>query len=344
VLADVFGAAEELALETNDSLHRVQRHLFAPATHKATLDPSVHVMSAPGENRECVEIARCILAETDRGVPFDRMAVLLRSPEQYRVHLEEAFGRARIPIHFDRGTRKPDPSAARSGAARVRRGESVGATVRGVCVARRAAADDRWRAAAGAATRRALGAADEEMLPLALAAIDEPAAEVMPETLRAPWRWERLLVDAAVIGGRDRWARRLKGWEERIRLDDRETVRASNERNLIDLAHLRAFALPLLDDLAALPESATWGVWIDRLTGLAGRALRAPERVLAVLSSLNPMKDVGPVRLHEVQDVLHTRLTDLITPPAGRRYGKVLVAAIDAARGSRSMSCSYPAS
>ncbi len=334
MLADVFGAAEELALETEDSLHRVQRHLFAPATHKATLDASVHVMSAPGENRECVEIARCILAETDKGVPYDRIAVLLRSPEQYRVHLEEAFGRARIPIHFDRGTRKPDPSgrallallacaAENLSARRFAEYVSLDELPRTIDGAPPPALrpDERWVPP------------DEEMLPLALAAMDEPAAEVVPETLRAPWRWERLLVDAAVIGGRDRWARRLKGLEERIRLDDRETVRVSNERNLIDLAHLRAFALPLLDDLAALPESATWGVWIDRLTGLAGRALRAPERVLAVLSSLNPMKDVGPVRLHEVQDVLHTRLTDLITPPAGRRYGKVLVAAIDAARG-----------
>ena len=29
--------------------------------------------------------------------------------------------------------------------------------------------------------------------------------------LRAPRRWERLLVDAAVIGGRDRWRRRIRG-------------------------------------------------------------------------------------------------------------------------------------
>jgi RecB family exonuclease len=55
--------------------------------------------------------------------------------------------------------------------------------------------------------------------------------------------------------------------------------------------------------------------------------------VLAVLAALNPMKEVGPVRIDEVQDVLHERLTDLITPPSGRRYGKLLVAAIDAARG-----------
>ena len=33
-------------------------------------------------------------------------------------------------------------------------------------------------------------------------------------TLRAPWRWERLLHDAAVLGGRERWKRRLDGLED----------------------------------------------------------------------------------------------------------------------------------
>jgi len=39
-----------------------------------------------------------------------------------------------------------------------------------------------------------------------------------PDSPRAPWRWERLLVDAAVIGGRDRWRRRLDGLVREIAL------------------------------------------------------------------------------------------------------------------------------
>ncbi len=34
----------------------------------------------------------------------------------------------------------------------------------------------------------------------------------------APSAWEKLLVDAAVIGGRDRWARRLHGLEREFEL------------------------------------------------------------------------------------------------------------------------------
>ncbi len=136
-----------------------------------------------------------------------------------------------------------------------------------------------------------------------------------------------------MIGGRDRWERRLAGLEQRILLDDREAMRDSNARQLADIAQLRNFALPLLDELAALPVAATWGVWIERLSALATRALRDPDRVLGVLAALNPMCDVGPVRLFEVQGALRERLVDLVTPPSGRRYGKLLVASIDAARG-----------
>src|SRR5207244_13110060 len=33
----------------------------------------------------------------------------------------------------------------------------------------------------------------------------DPDAPVIEGALRAPWRWEHLLVEAAVIGGRHRW-------------------------------------------------------------------------------------------------------------------------------------------
>src|SRR5207245_1505934 len=66
---------------------------------------------------------------------------------------------------------------------------------------------------------------------------------------RAPWRWERLLVEASVIGGKERWAKRLGGLEEELRrrrtalVDAGEEARGQAiERQLADLAYLRAFA------------------------------------------------------------------------------------------------------
>src|SRR5204863_394292 len=51
-------------------------------------------------------------------------------------------------------------------------------------------------------------------------AVAEPDADdhpVVEGTLRAPWRWEQLLVESAVIGGKDRWSRRLNGLEAEYR-------------------------------------------------------------------------------------------------------------------------------
>src|SRR5262249_53994556 len=94
------------------SLARLQRNLFnenSNATEPAD-DEQVLIFSAPGEGRECVEVTRRVLALARDGVAFDRIAVLLRSPEQYRAPLEETFGRAGIPAHFARGARRPDPA------------------------------------------------------------------------------------------------------------------------------------------------------------------------------------------------------------------------------------------
>ncbi len=84
------------------ALANLQHHLFKEQARpiEAKPDEAVEVFSAPGEGRECIEIARRVLSLARRGVPFDRIAVLLRSPEGYRAYLEEAFTRAGIPVHY----------------------------------------------------------------------------------------------------------------------------------------------------------------------------------------------------------------------------------------------------
>jgi ATP-dependent helicase/nuclease subunit B len=123
------GRLEKLGLSTEDldqavtsreptttikagSLARLQRHLFKESFEPGppVSDDRMVIFSAPGEGRECVEITRKVLSLARGGLPFDRMAVLLRSPEQYRAPLEEAFGRANIPAHFARGAMRPAPT------------------------------------------------------------------------------------------------------------------------------------------------------------------------------------------------------------------------------------------
>ena len=84
------------------------------------------------------------------------------------------------------------------------------------------------------------------------------SSAVIDGALRAPARWERLLVDSAVIGGKDRWARRLEGLANELRLrieeaapEDEARVE-SIRRQARDLEALREYALPLIERLAAL--------------------------------------------------------------------------------------------
>ena len=338
------------------SLGRLQLHLFADtAPEPVPLDESVHVLSAPGESRECVEIARRLLREAGAGVPFDRMAILLRSPDEYRPHLEEALGRAGIEAWFARGAVAPDPSGRAFLALLACAAEGLSARAFGEYVSlgqvpsglpAEATAD-----VEGAQRGSAWVPPDAEMVAELVAESLVEASELRAEsdvsaedgTLAVPRRWERLLVDAAVIGGRDRWERRLAGLAGQLRIALEAHEREEPEgpalertrRTAAELASLRAFALPLLEALEALPAGpgARWGVWLEQLRELAVRSLRQPTRVLATLAELDPMADAGPVGLAEVRHVLSERLLELRSPPARDRKGRVCVAPIDAVRG-----------
>jgi ATP-dependent helicase/nuclease subunit B len=346
----------ELGGAPDSSLGRLQTSLFsAGSSIPAERGDDVVFMSAPGESRECVEIARRMVGEARAGVPFDRMAILLRSPGQYRAHLEEALRRARIPVHFASGAVEPDPAgraflallacleeglSARRFAEYLSLGETPDATDRSEPPPA-APATDRWVPP------------DEELLPATLGdplgevedapeaggtAIATDGAAVVAGSLRAPRRWEQILVDSAVIGGRSRWERRLAGWRQElaIRLGELDADGPHMEaarREIVQLDALRSFALPILDDLEALPKAASWGEWLDRLSALATRTLRRPDRVLSVLAELAPMAPVGPVGLREVRLVLSRRLSHLVVKPSSRSAGRVFVGPVATARG-----------
>ena len=101
------------AIDRGDTagLDRVRHYLFASATPPPSKPiDEVELFSAPGEGRESVEIARRVLREARRGVPFDRMAIALRAPQHYAGLLEHALERAGVPVYFERGTRRPHPA------------------------------------------------------------------------------------------------------------------------------------------------------------------------------------------------------------------------------------------
>ncbi len=296
----IFGVQSETVAESsgNTSLDSARQWLFSPrAPEVRTADQSVQFFSAAGEGMECVEIARRIVALAETGAAFDEVAVVLRDPRRYQALVEEALRRAAIPAYFSQGASRPDPA-----------GRAFLALL--AC------------AAEGCSASRFA-----EYLSLA----QVPDG---PEMLAG---WEKLLVDAAVIGGPARWERRLRGLQEEFRTrlagaqDSTEKERI--ERRIAQLDHLEIFALPLIARLDALPRRASWGLWLEKLNELADSSLRSPTSVLSVLEELEPMTEVGPVETNEVYGVLEDRLRFLQVEPEGRRYGSVFVCSIEEVRG-----------
>jgi CRISPR/Cas system-associated exonuclease Cas4 (RecB family) len=330
-------AAENIdAAPPTATLDRVRTWLFSSdPPPSAPPDPAL-LFSAPGESFECVEIARRIRALAEQGTPFDRIAILLRNVDPYQPLVEEALRRAGIDQYVSRGAARPDPAGraflallacASDGCSASRFAEylSLGQTPPlhpdgspQIRPAPWVPADD-----------DILGTFDPPPPP---ALDDDPPLDV-------PIGWEKLLVDAAVIGGPGRWARRLRGLRAELQAqlrsleNDDDSHRAHIHRRILQLERLEHFALPLIDALSSLPSSEKWGVWLERLTGLAQMALRSPESVLGVLSELEPMRDVGPASLDEVYDVLSVRLGFLRSEPPKRRYGRVFVGSIEEVRG-----------
>jgi ATP-dependent helicase/nuclease subunit B len=341
----------------SSSLARLGSYLFTePVPPQSTADNSVVFFSAPGEERESLEIARRILTEAENGIPFDRIAVLLRAPQNYSSLMEAALRRAGVPAYFARGNRRPDPTGRALLALLACAAEDLSARrfaeYLSFAQVPELAQDGRpLKSGAdfvppeddalslGASTVNA-GMQDDKQTDDGQRRDDSEAPE-LAGALRAPWKWERLLVDAAVIGGKERWERRLRGLENQFKQELEEYARedpdsprvAGVQRKLRNLEHLRAFALIVIEQIAALPKSATWGEWITALETLIPQALRQPERVLAVLADMKPMAPVASVTLDEVRNVLQYWLANLQPHPAESRYGRVLVASPEQARG-----------
>jgi RecB family exonuclease len=341
------------------ALARLRNHLFADsAPPPAGIDDSVIVESAAGEMQECVEIARRIQAEARRGVPFDRIAILPHAPERYASCLEEALDRAGIPAWFAQGAARPEPGGRAFLALLNCAAERYSARRFAEYLALAQIPEARAEAA-GAGGDSGFVPADAEFMPEAVengalestqygadgvdadSATESSPGDPVPGGdggIRAPWRWERLLLDAAVVGGRDRWDQRLGGLEAELRLkrgeiEDDDARAAALDRKLVDLAHLRAAALPIIAALAAMPREGTWEEWLAHLRALAELALRDSAEVLRALAELQPMAPVGPITLDEVRIVLSERMGRLPARPPRRRHSRVFVAPPGHARG-----------
>jgi hypothetical protein len=383
-------SSRQTIADSGPALSRLQRHLFSTEVPPSgVLDDSVALFSAPGEGREAVEIARRVLEEAGRGVPFDEIAILLRAPQTYFSLLEHALSRAAVPVWFERGTRRPDPAgraflallacaeeqlSARRFAEYLSLGQvPIDAVRADEAGATRADAAARPAVPQKAATRparrpRASSATPQQAafdwspptddVSSGLVPQDDRAEDPSPEeeapspderdgdrivagSLRAPWRWEELLVEAYVIQGLDRWKGRLKGLANEydlrlreLRDEDEDSPRiAAIERDREELRNLDSFALPIVTELDEWRRPRSWAEWLAVFEALVPRILRQPTRVLRVLAEMAPLGAIGPVALREVREVLTPRLLTLTHEPPRRRHGRVFVGTPASARG-----------
>jgi CRISPR/Cas system-associated exonuclease Cas4 (RecB family) len=352
--ASIGGEVEQLRESRTTDLSCLREHLFRADARppRRQLDGSLEMFSAPGEGRECVEIARRVLRCARDGIRFDDMAILVRSPHNYFGLIEHALRRANVPAWFDHGTRRPHPAGRAFLALLACAAEDLSATrfaeylSLGQVPPPDGVDDEEWLPSLDEALGSDEVAADDEFAEEEARDDSEPVKSGEPVTvgtLRAPWQWEQLLGEAAVIGqSAERWRRRLEGSQREVERRIQEARREDGDegakvRGLTMLAehltHLRTFALPVIDTLASWPESATWGEWLDAFERLVPRVLRAPASVLRVLADLRPMASVGPIDLDEARRVLADRLLTVESPPPARRFGAVFVGTPGRARG-----------
>jgi ATP-dependent helicase/nuclease subunit B len=279
------------------SLEQLQAKLFAGVDVEPR--PEDASVEIFSTSGEALECVEIARRIAHSGVPFDEIGILLRSPERYQPLVLEGLRRAGIPAYCTRGVARPDP--------------------------------------AGRAFLALLACAEEGLSASRFA--EYLSLGQMPEGDEwiSPAGRERILVDASVIGGRDRWERRLAGLRaeavERHAKAEDDDERDRLARRIEQTEALERFALPVISRLAELPKSCTWGEWIERLSELAEATLKAPERILELAAELEPMSALGPVSIEQVLLVLGPRLNALRVPERDARFGRVWVGGIEEARG-----------
>lgn len=272
----------------------VRASLFAAELHSHP-GGAVKILGASQPLAECRELAREMLAQAERGVLWQEMAVFLSHAEGYLTPLQTALQRARIPAYFTQGLRRPDPQGrafltllecARERLSARRFSEYLGLTEQ----------PSRW----------------QQLLE------EAGVIETLP-------RWQACLPALGRL--------RRRQIEQLEREEPEHPKKAAYQQDLLDLEGLQNFARPLLAELQALSTARLWGEWVAALEPLARQRLTRPQAVLELLDQLHPLREMGPASLETVVATLRPHLVELRQPPTGHRYGQVFVGNLGEAGG-----------
>ncbi len=210
----------------------VQRLTGLPPTGPTTVAAGlgagrdVDVVVVPDAHEEVRTAARLVTGAIHAGADTSELQVLYTADEPYASLLTEAFAAADIPHH---------------GPAVRTLGQSTAGRV----------LDETWRW-------------HDEGHPRARLLDLLGSAPVRADGMRVPaGNWDRIAREAAIVGGRGQWDRRLGAWATGQAAEAQHRTGWRRTRLLRDAqvaGDLREFALGLADELAA-PDATTWQAW-----------------------------------------------------------------------------------
>ncbi len=290
----------------------------------------------PGlEARAALRIA---LRAAESGLRFDQIAIACGDPERYRPSIQSNAKRAGVPVHFSHGAKAPDPRGRAFLSLLRFRTEGYPAS--------------RFVEYLAFGVAPATGVSSSEV-PWQPEELDTPGLELemkregqeLPDTsaLRVSQRWERWIVDAAVIGGKARWETRLQQLLDQLasaiedtHVDDPE-YEALTERRA-ETERLQEVAFRMLDALESLPERAGYAAFSQALKNLAAEAIVDSERIVNLLDDVASLP--GETSLAALTALLERYLSEVVVrnaePPGtvlfarpeellGRAYEEVIV-------------------
>ena len=292
-------------------LARLRARLFEPPAGDSITDGSVELVTGPGEAAEVRTIARRLLQEAARGVPFEEMGVILPRPEEYAALFTDLLTRLGVPHRLHPSVPLRFGRAARSLLLLFR-------------------------------CRGLVRSAVMEFLTFAPVPFETLLGE---EAQVEPARWDALSRDARIVSGLDRWIIGLRYHAELERQGaeaesepsrkERRLLRASDAETLLRIVELLAATLDGLDGEAAWPE------WADRLRSVCDQWIspepeheREREALLDVIAALGGLGTVaGRATWPDVEQVIEARLEWERLPLPPVEGGAVHVGALDAMAG-----------
>lgn len=288
-------------------LRRLREQLFEAPGGGPVADGSVELVTAPGEAAEAAAIARRLLREAARGVPFEEMGVILPRPDVYAPLFTDLLRRLRIPCRLH-------PSLPLA----------TGRSARSLLLLFRC--------------RRLGRPAVMEFLTFA----PVPWGEVLGDpALARPERWDQLSRDAQIVSELERWVVGLLAHAEAEREAAAVEPQAPRRARRLERAEDANTLLRVIRRLAATLETlsgeASWTEWSARLRIVLdewigpGHDREAVADVLADLGGLSSVSDRA--EWSTVQEVLEARFEWERMPLDPITTGAVHVGVLDALAG-----------